>query len=66
MMKRMILCAQANEMDLVNFLQSIGHQPGKIRGDDYWYFPLRTEKTPSFKANRKLNLWYDHGVGNTG
>lgn len=66
-MKRMILCAQANEMDLVNFLQSIGHQPSKIRSNDYWYFsPFRQEKTPSFKVNRKLNLWYDHGDGRGG
>ncbi len=25
--------------------------------------PLREEKTPSFKVNRKLNRWYDHGLG---
>ena len=66
-MKRMIMCAQANEMDLVDFLRSIGHKPSKIRNNDYWYLsPLRQEKTPSFKVDRKLNLWYDHGDGRGG
>ncbi len=48
-MKRMILCAQANEIDLVDYLQNAGQRPLKIRGNDYWYLsPLREEKTPSF------------------
>src|SRR5690606_29931907 len=34
---------------------------------DYWYLsPLRDEKTPSFKVNRKLNVWYDHATGKGG
>ena len=28
--------------------------------------PLRSEKTPSFKINQKLNRWYDHGLGKGG
>ncbi len=27
---------------------------------------LRDEKTPSFKVDRKQNIWYDHGIGKGG
>ena len=38
-----------------------------MTGSDYWYLsPLRLEKDPSFKVNRKLNVWYDHGIGKGG
>lgn len=67
MIKETFLCKQANELDLVDFLQSLGHQPTKIRGNDYWYLsPLRQEKTASFKVNQKGNVWYDHGMGKGG
>ncbi len=55
-------CAEANQIDLANYLYSLGIQPQKIRNNDYWYqSPLRDEKTPSFKVNRTLNAWYDFG-----
>jgi len=60
-------CEQANQIDLVDYLHSIGHEPSKIRGNDYWYHsPLRDEKEPSFKVNRNKNVWYDHGLGKGG
>jgi len=60
-------CAAAKELDLVDYLASLGHQPAKVRNHDYWYLsPLREEKTPSFKVNRPLNAWYDHGTGKGG
>jgi hypothetical protein len=53
--------------DRVNFLYELGFQPAKIRGNDYWYSsPLRNERTPSFKVNRRLNKWFDHGLGKGG
>jgi hypothetical protein len=59
--------SEAKEMDIVNYLSALGHEPTKIRNNDYWYLsPLREEKTPSFKVNRKLNRWYDHGLGRGG
>jgi hypothetical protein len=62
-----MLCKQANQIDLVDYLLSLGHHPQKIRGNDYWYLsPLRQERTASFKVNRKLNCWYDHGTGKGG
>lgn len=60
-------CGQANQLDLVDLLESLGYRPVKIRENDYWYLsPLREEKTASFKVNRKMNVWYDHGTGKGG
>src|SRR5688500_7896411 len=60
-------CEEARQMDIVCYLSSLGYEPVKIRNFDYWYFsPLRDEKTPSFKVNRKINRWYDHGIGKGG
>lgn len=58
---------EAKQLDLVEYLSSHGFNPAKIRGNDYWYLsPLRDEKTPSFKVDRKINCWYDHGLGKGG
>ena len=55
------------ETDMVSFLYELGFQPSKIRGHDYWYrSPLRNERTASFKVNRRLNKWFDHGLGKGG
>lgn len=60
-------CAEANQLDLVDYLDSIGFQSKKIRGNDHWYYsPFREEKEPSFKINRRKNIWYDHGAGKGG
>jgi hypothetical protein len=56
-------CKEFNQLDIVDYLLLLGHQPAKINGNDYWYFsPFRNEQTPSFKVNRKFNVWYDHGL----
>src|SRR5688572_30053040 len=66
-MKNRITCARAKQIDLVDYLAHLGHFPAKIRNQDYWYLsPLRREKTPSFKVNRAMNVWYDHGTGTGG
>ncbi len=66
-MQRKILCEQANQLDIVDYLEKLGYKPQKMRGNDYWYLsPLRDEKTASFKVNRLKNLWYDHGIGKGG
>lgn len=65
--KKRLSVSEAKEIDIVHFLADLGYEPSKIRNNDYWYFsPLRDEKTPSFKVNRKLNRWYDHGLGKGG
>jgi DNA primase len=58
---------QARQIDMVDYLASLGYTPKKIKKDDYWYHsPLRNERTASFKINRKKNVWYDHGSGQGG
>lgn len=55
-----------NQLDLVDFLSSLGYQPATVKGDSYWYLsplPGRSENTPSFKVNRKINCWWDFGTG---
>ncbi len=62
-----IAIAEAKQIDLVDFLEILGHKPEKVRNNDHWYqSPLRQEKTPSFKVNRQLNVWFDHGTGEGG
>jgi hypothetical protein len=59
--------ADVKRIDLVEYLEKLGHKPVKILNNDYWYLsPLREERTASFKINRKLNLWYDFGIGDGG
>ena len=59
-----LTCAEVRRWDLVQYLESLGHAPQKISRSEYWYLsPLRQERTPSFKVDRRLNLWYDHGLG---
>lgn len=60
-------CEQANQIDLVAYLNLLGHQPQKITTQDYWYLsPFRQEKGISFKVNKNKNIWYDHGLGKGG
>ncbi|MEP6628112.1 MAG: CHC2 zinc finger domain-containing protein, partial [Ginsengibacter sp.] len=60
-------CIQVNQIDLVDYLSSLGYHPSRIKNADHWYLsPLRDEKTASFKVNRNYNVWYDHGIGKGG
>jgi hypothetical protein len=62
-----LTCADAKKIDLVDYLVSLGHHPQKVSHPDYWYLsPFRDEKTASFKVNRNLNVYYDHGTGEGG
>jgi hypothetical protein len=58
---------KAKEIDLVDYLATLGHHPTKVSSPHYWYLsPLREERTPSFKVNRHLNRWYDFADGKGG
>src|SRR5882724_2562653 len=60
-------CREARQIDLVDYMASLGYQPRKIRNQDYWYCsPFRNENTPSFKVNRNRNIWFDFGEGKGG
>jgi len=65
--KQGLSIAEIKEMDMVDYLSHLGFEPTKIRNENHWYLsPLRGENTPSFKVNRKINRWYDHGLGKGG
>jgi hypothetical protein len=67
MKTQQLTCGRAKQIDLVDYLQSIGYQPAQKRLYNYWYLsPLREERAASFKVNRKLNRWYDFGIGKGG
>jgi len=66
-MEKKSILEEIKQTDLVNHLSSLGYEPVKVRGASYWYLsPLRQEKTASFKVNRKLNRWWDFGLGQGG
>lgn len=53
---------QVKNLSIVNFLSSMGCEPVKQRGNDWWYCsPLRQEHTPSFHVNLAKNRWHDFG-----
>ena len=59
--------AGLKQLDIVDYLAKLGHSPVKANGHNYWYLsPLRLEKEASFKVDKKLNAWYDHGIGKGG
>lgn len=59
--------SQIKNIKITDYLYYKGIQPKQIKGTDYWYIsPCREEKTPSFKVNNDLNVWYDYGTGQGG
>ena len=59
--------AQAKQIPLTDVLTRLGREPAKTQGDDIWYqSPFRDEQDASFKINRRMNVWYDHGEGKGG
>jgi hypothetical protein len=53
---------KAKEISIEKVLQNLGCEVIKTNGNDLWFLsPFRPEKTPSFKVNRRLNRWFDHG-----
>lgn len=58
---------QIKSIKITDYLYNKGIQPKQIKGADYWYItPYREERTPSFKVNNDLNVWYDYGTGKGG
>jgi hypothetical protein len=59
--------SDAKQIPIPEYLSALGIEPAKIRGRNFWYrSPFRHEGTPSFKVDTRLNLWYDHGMGEGG
>ena len=57
-------CTQANNLNIVDFLECRGFKP-TIKGNSYWY-AIRDEKTPSTKVDVFINRWFDYGIGRGG
>lgn len=65
-MKRLSF-TEAKQIPITEYLSRLGFEPAYARGNDSWYYsPFREERTPSFKVNTKLNVWFDHGTGDGG
>ncbi len=59
--------AQAKAIPLESFLDRLGHQPVRERGDESWYrSPLREEEEASFRVSQRYNNWVDWGSGERG
>ncbi|WP_191967845.1 CHC2 zinc finger domain-containing protein [Rhizosphaericola mali] len=59
--------AAKEQIDLVDYIFSLGFQYSKQNHHDYWFkSPLHEEHTASFKVDRKRQIWYDHGTGQGG
>jgi len=57
-------CKQFNTIPLEEVLQNLGHLPTKQNEKEAWFLnPFGTETQPSFKLDKKLNLWYLHSEG---
>lgn len=55
------------EIPIADFLNAMGIQPTKQKGNVLWYSaPYRTERTPSFKVDTNKNVWFDFGIGKGG
>ncbi len=50
----------AKQINLADYLHSLGYSPVKQQGINLWYkSPLREETEASFKVNTERNQWYD-------
>jgi len=59
--------AEAKNIPIADYLQSIGITPCKRQGNNLWYYsPFREETEPSFKVNLVRNEWKDFGSGGKG
>ena len=57
-------CKQFNSIKLEEILFSVGHLPTKQNEKEAWFLnPFGTETQPSFKLDKKLNLWFLHSEG---
>ena len=55
------------QIPIVAYLAQAGFEAKLIKGVNHWYYsPLRSELTPSFKVNVERNQWYDFAIGDHG
>jgi len=57
-------CKQFNSISLEEVLLSLGHLPTKQNEKEAWYLnPFASESQPSFKLDKRINVWYLHSEG---
>ncbi len=60
-------CERARAFPIEKALTKLGHFPTKSSEKEAWFLsPFRSETQASFKVSKRLNRWYDHGVGKGG
>lgn len=58
---------ESKRLSIVDYLSGEGIEPVKTSGNSCWYLsPIRNERNPSFRVNRKENYWYDYGIAEGG
>ena len=59
------LYKQVNQMDIVEYLRRLGHEPKRETGSTCTFqSPIRDgDTTPSFTVYKKTNTWHDWGTG---
>lgn len=64
MKKERMDCERARTLCLMATLAKAGHFPVRETEKEAWYLsPFRSETQASFKVDKKINRWYDHGEG---
>lgn len=67
MKNKKLSCATARKIPIEKALGFLGHFPTRNTEKEAWFLsPLRSETQASFKVSKKLNSWYDHGLGTGG
>ncbi|RXG21258.1 CHC2 zinc finger domain-containing protein [Leeuwenhoekiella marinoflava] len=67
MKKEKLSCENARKIPIEKALEFLGHLPTRNTEKEAWFLsPLRSETQASFKVSKKLNCWYDHGLGKGG
>ncbi len=57
-------CKQFNSIALEEVLQNLGHLPTKHNEKEAWCLnPFATENQPSFKLDKRQNVWFLHSEG---
>jgi len=60
-------CEIARNICIVQALAKLGHFPKKVSEKEAWFLsPFRSETQASFKVDKTINRWYDHGMGKGG
>jgi len=58
---------ESKKLSIVDYLSREGIKPIKESGNSCWYLsPIREERNPSFRVNKREDYWYDYGIAEGG